>query len=147
GKSDDASRLIGAWRLVSYEDRSDKGETLYPYGREPRGILMYDAAGSMSIQIMKMPHSHLASGSEDQVAPDEQQTLFDSYIAYFGRYSVDMARGIVTTHVEGDLYDVYVGRDEARPFHFDGDRLVLTPDWTLDGIHWQGTRIFERIKK
>jgi len=40
------------------------------------------------------------------VAADEKLALFDAYVAYFGTYSVDAARGVVIHHVEADLSDV-----------------------------------------
>ena len=37
-------RLIGAWKLVSYEERPlDGSEPFYPMGEEPQGIIMYYA--------------------------------------------------------------------------------------------------------
>src|SRR6516164_1837120 len=46
-------QLIGTWRLESYEVQSPGStEPLYPYGRTPSGSLIYDANGSMAVQIM-----------------------------------------------------------------------------------------------
>lgn len=140
------SRLVGSWRLVSYEDKPAKGPSVFPYGTEPKGFLVYDTAGHMAIQIMKQPHPRVASGDEERVTPQEKEALFDAYIAYFGTYRVDEATGSVIHHVEGDLYDVYIGRDEPRPFELSGDRLVLKPVWSLNGQGWTGLRVFDRVK-
>src|SRR5262245_9345597 len=110
----------------------------HPYGTEPKKLLIYDATEHMAIQIMKVPHPKVASGDEERVAPDEKQALFDAYIAYFGTYRVDAKKGLVVHHVEGDLSDVFIGRDEARPFQLSGDRLVLTPRWSQGGREWAG---------
>jgi hypothetical protein len=139
-------QLVGSWKLVSYEDRPPKGPALFPYGSEPKGLLTYDASGHMAIQVMKRPHPKVASGDDERVTPEEKQALFDAYIAYFGTYRVDAAKGVVVHRVEGDLYDVFIGRDEVRPFQLLGDRLVLTPRWTMGGQQWTGTRVFERIR-
>jgi len=138
--------IVGTWRLVSYEDRPASGEPVFPFGTHPGGQLIYDAGGNMSIQIMKQPHPGVASGDEERVTPQEKEALFDAYVAYYGRYTVNAAKGVVVHHVEGDMYDVYIGRDEERPFELAGDRLILTPRWMQGGQEWTGIRIFERVR-
>src|SRR5262245_60779986 len=89
--------------------------------------------GHMSIQIMRTPHPKVASGDDEKVTPTEKIALYDAYVAYFGSYRVDAARRVVTHRVSGDLADVYVGREEERPYELDGNRLTLHPQWTSDG--------------
>lgn len=69
--------LVGTWRLVSVEERQPDGETIYWMGRRPLGLLIYDWAGNVSVQIMRDPS--LAT------VPANRQ---DGYYAYFGRYDV-----------------------------------------------------------
>lgn len=139
------SALTGTWRLIAYEDRSNKGDVRFPYGEHPKGILIFDATGHMSIQIMKVPHPAPASGEDEKATPEEKVALFDAYTAYFGTYKVDAARGVVITHVEGDLAHVFIGSDQERAFKLNGDRLELIPDWEADGKRWHGIRVFERV--
>jgi hypothetical protein len=138
--------LVGTWKLIVYEDRTGQDPPVYPYGEKPRGLLIYDATGHMSIQIMTVPHPKVASGDDTKVTPAEKIALYDAYAAYFGTYSVDSKRHLVIHHVEADLYDVFVGTDQERPFELAGDRLTLTPHWTEGGKQWTGVRVFERVK-
>jgi hypothetical protein len=140
-----AAALVGTWKVITYEDRTAGQPVRYPFGEKPRGQLMYDATGHMSIQLMKMPHPKVASGDEASVTPAEKVALYDAYTAYFGTYTVDVKRSIVTVHVEGDLADVFVGTDQERPFEISGDRLFLRPKWTEGGVQWTGLRVFERV--
>jgi hypothetical protein len=142
----EAGSLVGSWRLVSYEDKPPKGPSVFPFGIRPQGLLTYDATGHMALQIMKVPHPKVASGDDAKMTPAEKQDLLDAYVAYFGRYRVDAARSVVVHQVDGDLYDVFVGRDEERPFTLTGDRLELTPTWKQDGQQWTGVRVFERVR-
>jgi len=142
----DEPGIVGTWRLVSYEDKPPSGPSRYPYGEAPKGVLMYDDSGHMSIQIMKVPHPNVASGDDSRVTPGEKQALYDAYVAYFGRYSVDSEKGVVIHHVEGDLADVFIGSDEERPFVLRGDTLILAPHWKVDGQEWHGIRVFERVR-
>lgn len=138
--------IVGTWKVVTYEDRTEGQPVRYPYGEKPRGQLMYDATGHMSIQLMKVPHPKIASGDEEKVTPAEKSALYEAYAAYFGTYTVDAKRGLVIHHVEGDLYDVFIGTDQERPFEITADKLILRPKWTVDGKQWTGLRVFQRVK-
>jgi len=140
-------KLIGTWKLTSFEDRPEVGPVKYPYGKRPSGLLIYDATGHMSIQIINIPHPKVASGDEDNITDAEKLALFSVYEAYFGTYTVDWEKHIVTHHVEGDLRDVYMGTPQPRPFELDGDHLRLAPRWErADGVKMQGVRTFERVR-
>ena len=94
---------------------------------------------------MKTPHPHIASGDENDITPQEKAALLDAYVAYFGRYTVDPDRGIVTHHVQADSLDVFIGHSEERPYELKGNQLVLKPVWTENGVRWEGRRVFERL--
>ncbi|WP_306192005.1 lipocalin-like domain-containing protein [Streptomyces sp. MK5] len=45
-------RLIGAWKLVSYQEIPVHGsEPFEPLGHEPQGLIMYTPDGYMSAQL------------------------------------------------------------------------------------------------
>jgi hypothetical protein len=138
--------LVGWWRLVSYEDRTVGGVAVYPYGRSPAGLLVYDSTGHMAIQIMKQPPPEVASDDWDKFTVGEKVALYDGYVAYFGRYELDPTRGVVIHLPEADLSRLYIGRREERHFDLVGDRLVLSEQWTQSGREWSGVRVFARLK-
>jgi lipocalin-like protein len=142
----DAAALIGSWKLLSYEDRDANGASVYPYGKAPAGLLVYDATGHMAIQIMTTPPPDVASDDWNLFTVKEKIALYDAYIAYFGRYEVDSARKIVIHLPEADLSRLYIGRREERHYELAGDRFVLTATWTQSGKTWSGTRVFERLR-
>ena len=138
--------LVGSWQLVSYEDRDDAGRVVHPYGDAPAGRLMYDTAGRMAVQMMKQPPPEVASDDWDKFTVEEKVALFDGYVAYFGRYEFDAARSVVTHLAEADLSRLYIGRREERHVDLlDGDRLVLSEQWTQGGQRWSGVRVFRRL--
>jgi len=139
--------IVGTWILVRYEDHPVDGDKpLYPFGEHPVGQLIYDASCHMSIQVMKVPHPKIASGDDEKVTPAEKQALYDSYVAYFGRYRVDETKHVVTHEVEGDLYDAFVGTSQERPYVLEGDTLKLVPVWESGGKKWRGVREFRRAR-
>ena len=135
-------QLIGTWKLVAFEDRKDKhdpnSEWTYPYGKNPRGYLVYDDTGHVMIQMMKIPPPRPFASGEDKPTPEEAKAAIIGYVAYFGTYTVDAVKNIVVHHVEGSLDPSYIGKDQPRPFKLSGDRLLIGDDRT-----WR--RILERV--
>jgi catechol 2,3-dioxygenase-like lactoylglutathione lyase family enzyme len=74
--------LVGTWRLVDAVTVRPGGEpTASVLGKAPAGLLVYDPAGNVAVQI----------GVEEGAS-------FDGYGAYTGTYGFDSATGIVTHH-------------------------------------------------
>src|SRR5438552_11367650 len=62
--------LVGTWRLVSYEDWDATGKVSRPYGEHPRGYIVFDSTGHVSVNLMKMPAlPPLESKDENIVTP------------------------------------------------------------------------------
>ena len=142
----DETALVGSWKLLSYEDRDASGKLVYRYGKSPAGLLIYDAAGHMAIQIMTTPPPDVASNDWELFTVKEKVALYDGYIAYFGRYEVDSRRKVVIHLPEADLSRLYIGGQEERHYQLAGDRLILTATWAQSGNTWSGTRVFQRLK-
>jgi len=109
-----APGLVGTWALVSIEERRPTGEIVHWMGAKPRGLLIYDRAGSMSVQIMRDPAFPSASA-----APQE------AYYAYFGRYEVRERDRTVVHRIQGSMRPAEIGAVYTRSVRLSGDRLVL----------------------
>lgn len=122
-------RLIGNWRLVSYETTETEGRRGKPYG-EAVGRLSYDDRGNMSGQVMRPDRTRveLGEGNAQQV-----RAAYLGYIAYFGTYEVAGDGTSVVHHVEGALNPAWVGGDQVRRMRFEGERLVLSADVRKSG--------------
>jgi hypothetical protein len=117
-----ADEFIGAWKLISYERRTGAGELSYPMGAHPVGRIAYDPLGRMSAQLMPADRPHF----QDSVGSAEEKTAaFDSYVAYYGTYTVNPADRTVVHHVEASLNPDWVGTDLIRSYEFSGSRLIL----------------------
>ena len=105
--------IVGTWRVVAFETHNADGTVIKEFGDKPLGYFIYDATGHLAIQVMENP------------AKNDPPKAF----AYFGTYTVDAAKGIVIHHVEGAVGDPkvreYIGKDERRPFRFEGDHLII----------------------
>ena len=116
------NRLIGSWRLVSYETEEPSGRRGQPYGKAV-GRLSYDENGNMAGQVMRPGRADvsLGEGSAQQV-----RAAYLGYIAYFGTYEIAPDGTSVVHHVDAALNPAWVGGDQVRAMRFDGERLVLS---------------------
>jgi hypothetical protein len=122
-------RLIGTWRLVSYETTESDPRRRRPYG-DAAGRLSYDAAGNMSGQVMR---------------PDRAIEDSLGYIAYFGTYDVAADGRSVVHHVQGALDPAWVGGDQLRQLRFEGERLVLSAEVRKNGAIVTHVLTWERL--
>jgi hypothetical protein len=123
-----SKKFVGAWKLVSIEGNPQQLPGFYD---RPTGLLIYDASGRMSAQIVaKADRKSLPPNNKGRAMakPEERAAAFDSYVAYFGTYTIDAKAGTVTHHIEGNLVPGRQGTDNIRWFEFQGDdRLILIP--------------------
>jgi len=124
-----AQALVGTWRVVEGGDLDKDGKLHYWYGEHPRGYFVYDATGHVHIQIMKVPPlARFPEANWDAgklPSPEHALAAYNAYAAYFGTYTVDIKKHVVTHHVEGSMAPDYIDTDQPRPFKLDGDRLEL----------------------
>ena len=131
-------RLVGDWRLISQIERNARGDEHFPRGEHPVGLLIYGADGRMAVQLMRRdPGGDL----------NDFQTALEQYLGYYGRYSVDAERQMVTHHLEACSYAPWIGTDQARRFAFsDEDRhLTLTAETLVGGETVTRVLVWERI--
>lgn len=104
------NKLIGAWRLLTYEELSvDGSPPTHPLGDRPKGYIIYSADGFMS--------AFLSSTDEKSKA---------GAIAYAGPYSVDEERQVVHQRADLALVPGWTGQTHSRKARLEGDRLILS---------------------
>lgn len=134
-------RFVGTWRLVSAEARLANGKVSHVYGDDPPGLIIYDAAGKVSVNFMRSGRSAFSVADKAKCTPDEAKSAIETYEAYFGTYEVDEAKGSVTHHVKGSLLPNWTGSDQLRFYEFSDDLLILS---TAE-IPYSGTTLVGRL--
>jgi hypothetical protein len=141
--------LVGAWKLVAWEaTRVSNGDKRLPFGKSLDGRMLYDAHGNMSAQVTQVHRQPFVTDFMGGARPDEMQLAFHTYIAYFGKYSIDQEQKVVTHHVEGSLFPNWVGTQQTREFSLEGNRLSLrTPPMAMNaGYKEIHTLVWEKVQ-
>jgi hypothetical protein len=138
--------LVGTWQLMSRFDHDGAGKVVpgISLGPDPYGVLIYDNAGHVSSQLSARQRgieacAATAPGSTNNSAP------ICGYDAYFGRYEVDVAAGVVTHFMDGALAPTDVGRRVSRRFHLVDDMLTIEFEPGAPGI--TRTLVWRRISE
>lgn len=140
------SRFVGMWRLLASEFRRQDGSVLHPFGADAVGLLQYAPEGIMSVQIMRADRGAFRRNDQFAGEPEEIRRAFEGYIAYFGRYDVDVAREIVLHHIEGSWFPNWVGQIHQRFARFEENRLTLTTPPFMGGREvLVGALVWERM--
>ena len=120
-------QLIGAWKLVSYEERPvDGSPSFYPMTEQPIGIIMYTPDGYMSAQLSKPNRKPFASGDWFKGTADEYEKEATSYIAYTGEFYVDEEARTLMHSMFVSLFPNWIGQTQPRVLQIDGDDLYLS---------------------
>lgn len=122
-------QFVGSWELVSIESRGSDGEWAPAQGRlgaHPMGMIIYDEAGHMAVQIMSTERPAFSSSDLSERTVEELAGAIAGYVAYFGTYEVDERQRFVIHHRQGHLRPDQVGVEAKRFFEFANDELTLT---------------------
>jgi hypothetical protein len=134
-------RLLGPWRLVSFEYHLASGGVLSAYGPEPVGLLIYTDEGYMSAQIVDPRRPRFASGNRRIATEHELKAAVEGCISYFAAFEIDEARGAVVHRELGDVFPNAVGTRQVRYARFEGDRLLLETPPVMVGTERATARI------
>ncbi len=113
--------ILGIWRLVSFErEYQATGEREDTRGKNPTGYIIFTLEERMAVVIT----------NEGRKAPNNDQDragLFNSLVAYTGRYRVEGDKWIITVDVSAN--PALVGTEQTRTFRVTGDRLQEMTAW------------------
>jgi hypothetical protein len=122
----DRSRLIGTWKLLSLERKTNQGDVSKPVGGDLIGRLMYDKAGRMSAQWMRRDRTVPPETSVLSTTPEAAREMLNGFDAYFGTFDVDESTRTVIHHVQGCVNPNVIGTDRRRVYKISGNQLILT---------------------
>lgn len=118
--ADDGSKLLGIWKLVSYEvEIQATGQKAPVMGEHPTGYVAFLPEGRVFFVLT-------GEGRKPAKTDQERAELLNTLVAYSGTYRVEGDKWI--TRVDVAWNPEWIGTEQARSFTVDGDLLqVLTP--------------------
>jgi hypothetical protein len=139
------NRLIGTWKLVSViaEDVAT-GEKRDAWGPDPEGYINYGPDGRMMVINTR---SDRAKPKGPAPTREEAADLFQSVLAYAGRYTVEGNQ--VTHHVDISWNQAWTGTDQVRIARFEGNRVHLSTQPNPDPVNGRmsvRTMVWEKLK-
>jgi hypothetical protein len=138
--------LVGAWRLVSWENHAADGQVTYPMGTDAIGYLMYTADGCCSVMISRAGRTAFTGNDLPSGTVEEKARAVEGFVAYAGRYTFYGNR--VVHHVEVSLFPNWVGSDQERFVELVEDRLTLSAGPLLLAGRRQVPRlVWERVHR
>lgn len=121
------SKLAGTWKLVEFANLDSlTGQWMYPYGKNPRGYFTYTRSGIVNLNISTDSPLKLSADSAKQFRINYYDLIDHQSLGYFGTYTVDWQKSVVTHHVKGGSLPWYIDTDQPRPFVLNGDTLTIT---------------------
>jgi hypothetical protein len=129
-----ANPLVGTWHLVLVDNILPDRSRVHLYGPHPSGLLMFDAGGRYSLQIVSEGRPAFAAKDKSKGTADEYRAAVQGSNAHFGSYAIDPAGRTITFHIEHASFPNWEGTEQARPFTLTGDRLTyMVPAPTTGG--------------
>jgi hypothetical protein len=118
-----ANDLVGSWALVSSTVRQG-GNTLQPFGADPRGALIFGADGRYVAMIARADLPKFAGDNRMAGTAEEYKAIVNGAIAHFGSYTVDETT--ITFRIATSTYPNWDGSEQKRGFKLAGDTLSYT---------------------
>ena len=125
------SKLVGTWKLIEFSDLDTiTGKWKYDYGKHPRGYFTYTKAGIVNLNISADTTLPISEDSAKNYNVNLLKWLYNYSFGYFGTYSVNINKSIITHHVTGGSLPWFVDTDQQRPFILKGDTLIISDNKT-----------------
>ena len=120
------NKLIGTWRLIEFADLDSGYSTwTYPFGKNPKGYFTYTKNGIVNLNISSETPLKMSKDSAKNYNVNLLNWADNNSLGYFGTYSVDLNKSIVTHHVVGGSLPWYIDTDQRRPFILKNDTLII----------------------
>jgi len=119
--ADDRAKLIGIWKLVSFDaELQDTGELNPILGNNPKGYLIFTPEGRMMTVFT-------AEGRKAPKTDEERAAAWSSMYAYSGLYRIEGDKLIIKLDVSWN--EAWTVTEMVRFFKLEGDRYKIISDW------------------
>lgn len=114
--------IVGSWTLVLVDTVAADGTRRPNYGPHPLGLTIFNSDGYYSLQAMSDIRPKFAANDKLKGTADEYKAAVLGMISFFGRYTLDEEKKMLTMHLVASSYPNWDGTTQMRPI------TVLTDD-------------------
>jgi hypothetical protein len=126
-----SNKLTGTWKLIEFSELdTSTGNWKYDYGKHPKGYFTYTKSGIVNLNISAETTMSISEDSAINFNINLLKWLYNYSFGYFGTYTVDINKSVVTHHVTGGSLPWFVDTDQPRPFVIKGDTLIISDNRT-----------------
>jgi hypothetical protein len=123
GFADDQSKIVGIWKLVSYEvEVQATGQRGPVMGNNPTGYVNFSPEGRVWFVLT-------GEGRKAAKTIQDRAELLNSLVAYTGLFRVEGDQWI--TKVDVAWNPEWVGTEQRRSFTVTGERLQVVTPWRI----------------
>lgn len=127
-----AKDLVGTWTWVSADVVRKDGTKAQPFGRNPEGLIIFDANGRFAYLLTRPGRPKFAASNRDKGTPEENLATVQGSLGYSGAYSVSDKTLIL--RIEASTYPNAEGTEQKRSFTLMGDEMKwINPAPTVGG--------------
>jgi len=107
------NQIVGTWDFVIAEITAADGKKSYPFGRTPKGLLIFTSDGRFSqIHVGDVPR--IASNNRMTGTPEEYGAIMRGSLSIFGTYTVDEEKRTVTYKIVSSSFPNQEGEAQTR---------------------------------
>ena len=117
--------LVATWHHVSGINTRQDGSKFHPLGDQATGLLIFDAAGNFSWQIIRPNIPRFASNNRLDGTPEEYKAAAQGILSFFGTYTVDATGKLLTMRIVSSSFPNFNNVDQKRAMSLSGDELTL----------------------
>jgi Lipocalin-like domain len=103
-------QLVGSWTLIS---ASAPNPSVEPFGVDD-GFAAFQSNGHFALSLIRSNLPKFASNNRANGSSDENKSIVQGSIAYFGTYTLDPADGTLTLHIDRSSFPNWNGTDIKR---------------------------------
>jgi hypothetical protein len=103
-KSKIQESLVGAWTLVEWSEQQSNGPKAFPLGDDAIGQIIYTADGHVAAQLARRGRRSFPSGDWREACDEDAARAFKEYFGYFGTFSINTKKQVITHHIEGSWF-------------------------------------------
>jgi hypothetical protein len=107
-------QIVGTWNFVVAEVVAPDGKKSFPFGENPKGMLIFTPGGQFVQVHFASDLPKLASNNRLTGTPEEYATIMRRSISLFGTYSVNEEKKTVTYNISGSTYPNFNGEEQVR---------------------------------